>query len=132
MNGYVHNIEQAALENEYFRKVLYTDKKLQLVVMALQPSEEIGMETHTVEDQFIRVEQGSGKAIIDGQESSIEDGTAIIIPAGAEHNIINTSAESSMKLYTLYSPPHHEDGTIHKTKAEADASEEHFDGKTTE
>lgn len=132
MNGYVHNIEQAALENENFRQVLYTDKKLQLVVMSLRPHEEIGMETHDKQDQFIRIEQGTGKAVIAGRESIIKDGTAIIIPAGAEHNIINTSAESSMKLYTLYSPPHHEDGTIHKTKAEADASEESFDGKTTE
>jgi mannose-6-phosphate isomerase-like protein (cupin superfamily) len=131
MQGYIGNIEQATLENEYFRKVLYTDKKAQLVVMSLQPGEEIGMEVHKIEDQFIRVEKGNGKAIVSGTESMLEDGVAVVIPAGTEHNIINTSA-APMKLYTLYSPPHHKDGTIHKTKAEAEASEEHFDGETTE
>lgn len=131
MQGYIGNIEQATLANEYFRKVLYTDKKAQLVVMSLQPGEEIGMEVHKIEDQFIRVEKGSGKAIVSGTESMLEDGVAVVIPAGTEHNIINTSA-APMKLYTLYSPPHHKDGTIHKTKAEAEASEEHFDGETTE
>ncbi len=131
MQGYIGNIEQATLANEYFRKVLYTDKKAQLVVMSLQPGEEIGMEVHKIEDQFIRVEKGSGKAIVSGIESMLEDGVAVVIPAGTEHNIINTSA-APMKLYTLYSPPHHKDGTIHKTKAETEASEEHFDGETTE
>lgn len=131
MQGYIGNIEQATLANEYFRKVLYTDKKAQLVVMSLQPGEEIGMEVHKIEDQFIRVEKGNGKAIVSGTESMLEDGVAVVIPAETEHNIINTSA-APMKLYTLYSPPHHKDGTIHKTKAEAEASEEHFDGETTE
>lgn len=131
MQGYIGNIEQATLANEYFRKVLYTDKKAQLVVMSLQPGEEIGMEVHKIEDQFIRVEKGNGKAIVSGTESMLEDGVAVVIPAGTEHNIINTSA-APMKLYTLYSPPHHKDGTIHKTKAEAEASEERFDGETTE
>ncbi|MBP9698198.1 MAG: cupin domain-containing protein [Candidatus Moranbacteria bacterium] len=131
MQGYIGNIEQATLANEYFRKVLYTDKKAQLVVMSLQPGEEIGMEVHKIEDQFIRVEKGSGKAIVSGIESILEDGVAVVIPAGTEHNIINTSA-APMKLYTLYSPPHHKDGTIHKTKEEAELSEEHFDGETTE
>jgi len=132
MQGYIGNIEQNTLENEYFRKVLYTDKKAQLVVMSLQPGEEIGMEVHKIEDQFIRIEKGDGKAIVAGTESILEDGVAVVIPAGTEHNIINTSETASLKLYTLYSPPHHKDGTIHKTKAEAEASEEHFDGKTTE
>jgi len=133
MKGYVENIEQATLANEYFRKVLYTDKKAQLVVMALQPNEEIGMEVHEKQDQFIRIEQGEGKAIVDGVENRLKDGTAVIVPAGTEHNIINTSPTAALKLYTLYSPPHHKDGTIHKTKAEAEADEEeHFDGETTE
>ena len=124
MKGFVANIEQLALENEYFRKVLYTDQNVQLVVMALQPGEDIGEETHQL-DQFIRVEKGEGKAVLDGVESSIADGSAIIIPTGAKHNIINVGGDS-MKLYTLYAPPNHKPGTIHKTKAEADAAEEHI------
>ena len=124
MKGFVANIEQLALENEYFRKVLYTDQNVQLVVMALQPGEDRGEEMHQL-DQFIRVEKGEGKAVLDGVESSIADGSAIIIPTGAKHNIINVGGDS-MKLYTLYAPPNHKPGTIHKTKAEADAAEEHI------
>jgi len=130
MNGYVVNIEQAALENENFRKVLYTAKYSQLVVMSLLPQEDIGMEVHQL-DQFIRVESGGGKAVLNGAEHDIADGSAIVIPAGVEHNIINTST-AVMKLYTVYSPPNHEDGTVHKTKTDAEADDEHFDGQTTE
>ncbi len=129
MKGYVANIEQLSLENDYFRKVLYTDTNVQLVVMSLKPGEDIGEEVHHL-DQFIRVEKGSGKAVLDGVESPIADGSAVIIPTGVKHNIINSGADS-MKLYTLYAPPNHKDGTIHKTKAEAEADEEHFDGQTS-
>ncbi|MBU4274244.1 cupin domain-containing protein [Patescibacteria group bacterium] len=131
MKGYISNIEKETIENENFRKVLYTAKNSQLVLMTLKPGEDIGEEVHTL-DQFIRVERGRGKAIIDGVEHIIEDGTAIIIPAGARHNVIN-GPDSELKLYTIYSPPEHKDGTIHTTKADATAdSEDHFDGKTTE
>lgn len=132
MKGYVINIEEAALENEYFRKVLYTARNSQLVLMSLKPGEEIGAEIHHL-DQFIRCEVGQGKAILDGIEHVIGDGFAVVVPAGTKHNIINTSSNKAMKLYTVYSPPNHLDQTIHKTKAEAEADEaEHFDGKTTE
>ena len=132
MKGYVANIEDKALTNSYFREVLYTDERIQLVVMSLLPSEEIGMETHEL-DQFIRVEQGEGKAILDGVEHMIGDGVAIVVPKGVLHNIINTSITEPMKLYTLYAPPNHKDGTVHKTKVDAEADErEHFDGQTTE
>jgi len=131
MKGYVANIEKLSLENENFRQVLYTAKNSQLVVMSLKPQEEIGEEIHQL-DQFIRCESGQGKAILDGVEHDISDGFAVVVPAGAKHNIINTSEDKSLKLYTLYSPPNHRDGVIHKTKAEAEANEEHFDGKTTE
>ena len=131
MKGYVANIEELSLKNDYFREVLYTDERVQLVVMSLKPNEDIGEEVHTL-DQFIRIEKGEGKSILDGEEHAIADGSAIIIPAGVRHNIINASAESPMKLYTLYAPPNHKDGTIHKTKAEAEASEEHFDGQLSE
>jgi len=127
--GYVTNIEKETLENENFRKVLYTANYSQLVVMSLRPQEEIGEEVHGL-DQFIRIEKGKGKAVLNDQEYDIEDDFAIVIPAGTKHNIINTSDEEEMKLYTIYSPPEHQDGTIHPTKA--DAQEEHFDGKTTE
>ena len=131
MKGYVKNIEKASLENKYFRRVLYTARNLQLVVMSLKPGEDIGMETHNL-DQFLRVESGEGKTILDGVEYKISDGFAIIVPAGTKHNIINTS-KKMMKLYTVYAPPNHLDGTIHKTKADAEKDEgEHFDGKTTE
>ena len=133
MKGYVINIEQASLENGYFRKVLYTDKNSQLVVMSLLPNEDIGEEIHQL-DQFIRVEAGQGRAFLNDVPHDISDGFAVIVPAGTKHNIINTSSEKPMKLYTLYSPPNHKDGTVHKTKADAIADEEsdHFDGKTTE
>lgn len=132
MKGFVTNIEQAALENEYFRKVLYTDERVQLVVMSLLPNEEIGAEVHQL-DQFIRVEAGEGSAVLDGVAHELKDGFAIVVPKGTLHNIINTSAEKPMKLYTVYAPPNHKDGTIHETKADAEADEgEHFDGKTTE
>lgn len=132
MNGYVINIEQATQENENFRTVLYTAKNSQLVVMSLLPGEEIGMEVHHL-DQFIRVEAGKGVAILNGNEHEIEDGFAVVVPAGTNHNIINTSTDKKMKLYTVYSPPNHLDGTIHVTKAEAEADEEeHFDGVTSE
>lgn len=131
MKGFIVNIEKASLENEYFRKVLYTAKNCQLVVMSLKPGEDIGEEIHHL-DQFIRCETGQGKAILDGVAHQISDGFSVIVPAGAKHNIINTSSEKPLKLYTLYAPPNHRDGVIHKTKAEAEANEEHFDGKATE
>ena len=131
MKGYVTDIENATLENTDFRRVLYTGKNSQLVLMSLRPNEEIGEEVHTL-DQFIRVESGDGFAVLDGVKHPITDGTAIVIPAGTKHNVVNDSAGGELKLYTVYSPPEHRDGTIHKTKADALAHEEHFDGKTTE
>ncbi|MFH0856341.1 MAG: cupin domain-containing protein [bacterium] len=128
MKGYIANIEKLTSENDNFRRVLYTARYSQLVVMSIAQGDDIGEEVHGL-DQFIRIEAGEGLAVLDGVESKIEDGSAVVIPAGTLHNIINTSSEP-MKLYTLYSPPNHKDGTIHKTKADAD--EEHFDGKTTE
>lgn len=124
MKGYLDNIEEITLNNKYFRKVLFTGQNMQLVVMSIDPNEDIGSEIHNQNDQFLRVEAGEGKVIIDGQEGKIEDGSAIIIPAGAEHNIINTSPDKPLKLYTLYAPPHHKDGVIHQTKSEALADEE--------
>ncbi len=131
MKGYVTNIEKLSLENTNFRKVLYTDKNSQLVLMSLLAGEEIGEEIHDV-DQFLRVEKGTGTAILSDIPHDLADGSVIIVPAGTKHNVINTG-DSEMKLYTLYMPPHHKDGVIHKTKAEgeADTSDE-FDGKTTE
>ena len=131
MHGFVTNIEVASLENENFRKVLYTDVRLQLVVMSLLPQEDIGEEVHDL-DQFLRVEEGEGKTVLNGVEHAITDGSVIVVPAGVRHNIINTSTSDALKLYSLYAPPNHKDGTIHATKAEAEAAEEHFDGKTTE
>ncbi len=130
MQGYVIQIENAARENSNFRKVLYTAKNSQLVVMSLNPGEDIGMEVHQL-DQFIRVETGTGKAILDGVEHDLTDGFAVVVPAGTEHNIINSSG-GTMKLYTVYSPPNHRDGVIHATKAHAEADNEKFDGTTTE
>lgn len=124
MTGYADNIEEKTLANEYFREVLYTGKHAQLVVMCLRPGEEIGMEVHETVDQFFRFEQGEAKVIIRGEEHSVKDGFAVIVPAGAEHNVINTSQTETLKLYTIYSPPNHPEGTIHKTKAEAMAAEE--------
>ncbi|MDP3994192.1 MAG: cupin domain-containing protein [Candidatus Doudnabacteria bacterium] len=131
MNGYIDNIEKITLENENFRKVLYTAKHSQLVVMSLKPGEEIGEEIHDL-DQFLRIESGNGRAVLDGKETPISDGTAIIVPAGTRHNIINTSSSDRLKLYTIYSPPNHRDGTVHVIKADAEADDEHFDGHTTE
>jgi len=122
MAGYSIQIEQATLENTYFRKVLFTAPKSQLVLMALRPGEEIGLETHATTDQFFRIEAGEGLAIIGGQEHPLKDGTALVVPAGVEHNVINTSQTKLLQLYTIYTPPQHPDGTIHKTKAEAEAA----------
>ena len=123
MAGYVVNIEEKSLKNNHFREVLFTAAGLQLVVMSLEPGEEIGLETHDGIDQFIRVESGGGKALLNEKEYELEDGSAVVIPAGVEHNIINTSLQESLKLYTIYSPPEHPDGTVHKNKAEALAYE---------
>jgi mannose-6-phosphate isomerase-like protein (cupin superfamily) len=131
MKGFVTKIETDSLENNYFRKVLYTAKFSQLVVMSLKPNEDIGEETHKL-DQFIRCEQGVGKAVLDGVEHSMETGVAVLVPAGTKHNIINTSSNQAMKLYTVYAPPNHKDGVVHKTKADAQADTELFDGKTSE
>lgn len=130
MRGYVNNIEKLTLENDNFRKVLYTAKHSQLVLMSLKPGEDIGEEVHKL-DQFLRVESGTGKAVLDGAEHQITDGSAIVVPAGMRHNIIN-GPTSEMKLYTIYSPAEHQDGVVRATKAEAESNEEHFDGKTTE
>ncbi len=130
MKGYVTNIEQDSLSNKDFRRVLYTAKNTQLVLMSIRPNEDIGEEIHSL-DQFIRVEAGHGVVILDGVEHRISDGSAVVIPAGTKHNVVNDSDED-LKLYTLYSPPEHRDGTIHQTKNDALDHEEHFDGKTTE
>ena len=124
MTGYVGNIEELTLANSDFRQVLFTGVHSQLVLMSLLPKEEIGMEVHSDVDQFFRVEKGQGKVIMNGEESVISDGIAIVVPAGTQHNLINTSETESLKLYTIYTPPQHKDGTIHKTKAEALADEE--------
>ena len=122
--GYVSNIEQQSLENNFFREVLFTAPHIQVVVMSLAPGEEIGLETHDDGDQFIRVEAGQGKAILNGKEHALEDGSAVVIPAGTEHNIVNSSQQEPLKLYTIYSPPEHPDGTVNRTKTEADAYEQ--------
>lgn len=120
MSGYSINIEEKTLQGDHFREVLYTTERSQLVIMTLQVGEEIGMEHHTGHDQFIRIESGQGKAILDGEEHALEDGVAVVIPAGTEHNVINTSATDKLKLYTLYTPPEHPHGIVHRTKTEAD------------
>lgn len=125
--GYAVDIEKATKDNDYFRKVLYTAPNSQLVVMCLKPGEDIGMEVHEL-DQFIRIEKGEGKAILDGVEHSLEDDWAVVIPAGTNHNIINTG-KKPLKLYTIYSPPEHPDGTMHKTKEESDSAEQERHGK---
>ncbi len=132
MKGFHANIEKDAMANNNFRQVLYTSKHSQLVLMTLQPKEEIGSEVHTDNDQFFRIESGLGKCLIDDNEYELSDGVAIVVPAGAKHNIINTSATEPLRMYTIYSPAHHKDGIVRKTKAEAEAKEEDFDGKTTE
>jgi mannose-6-phosphate isomerase-like protein (cupin superfamily) len=123
MAAYLTNIEEKTRQNSYFRQVLFTAPHSQLVVMTLAPKEEIGMETHAEVDQFIRVEEGSGKAILNGEEHALADGSAVVIPAGTQHNIINSSSSAPLKLYTIYTPPEHPDGTVHKNKAEALAYE---------
>lgn len=130
MKGFVEDIERIAVENEEFRRVLYTANHCQLVVMALKPGEEIGAEVHTL-DQFFRVEEGTGEAILDGTRTQIRAGFGVIVPAGANHNIINTGS-SPLRLYTSYAPPNHRDGVVHHTREEAEADNEHFDGKLTE
>jgi len=129
--GFVTDIEKDTVGNSNFRKVLYTGKNSQLVLMSLKPGEEIGEEVHDDTDQFFRVDSGVGKVVINGNETKIKDGFAVVVPQGAKHNVINTGKEN-LKIYTIYSPPHHKDGTIHKTKEEAELDKEHFDGETTE
>lgn len=130
MKGFVQDIESIAVKNEDFRRVLYTARNCQLVVMTLKPKGEIGAEVHTL-DQFFRVEEGTGEAVLDGVKTAIRAGFAVLVPAGTHHNIINTGSVP-LKLYTLYSPPNHRDGVVHHTRGDAEADNEHFDGKTTE
>jgi len=130
MEGFVQDIESLAVKNVEFRQVVYTAKHCQLVLMALKPKEEIGAEVHKL-DQFFRVEEGTGEAVLDGVRTAIRTGYAVLVPAGTRHNIINTGT-TPMKLYTLYAPPNHRDGVVHHTRADAEADKEHFDGKTTE
>jgi mannose-6-phosphate isomerase-like protein (cupin superfamily) len=130
MKGFVQDIEGLATRNDEFRKVLYTAKSCQLVLMALKPQEEIGAEVHKL-DQFFRVEEGSGEAVLDGVPTAIRAGFAVLVPAGARHNIVNTG-KVPLKLYTLYAPPNHRDGVVHHTRADAEADSEHFDGQTSE
>lgn len=130
--GYKENIEKLTIENENFRNVLYTAQNCQLVLMSLLPKEEIGMETHDDGDQFFRFEKGEGKVIIDDTEYDVADGDAVIVPMGSKHNVINTSDTEILKLYTIYTPPHHKDGVVRKTRAEAEADGPEFDSITTE
>jgi mannose-6-phosphate isomerase-like protein (cupin superfamily) len=130
MKGFVKNIESIAVKSEEFRSVLYTAKNCQLVVMSLKPKEEIGAEVHKL-DQFFRVEEGTGEAVLDGVATAISPGFAVLVPAGTNHNIVNTG-NVPLKLYTLYAPPNHRAGVVHHTRADAEADTEHFDGKTTE
>ena len=132
MKGYNTNIEKDTLGNNKFRKVLYTSKHIQLVLMSLRPGEEIGEEVHTENDQFFRIEGGHGKCIIDGNDYEIKDGDAIVIPSGAKHNILNIDNQRDLKMYTLYAPPHHKDGIVRATKKEAEDNNAEYDGKTTE
>ena len=129
MKGYVQDIESLAVKNNDFRRVLYTAKNCQLVLMALKPREEIGAEVHKL-DQFFRVEEGSGEVVLDSVRTAIGAGFAVVVPAGTNHNIINTGS-TSLKLYTIYAPPNHRDGVVHHTRSDAEADNEHFDGKTT-
>ncbi|MCO5102005.1 MAG: cupin domain-containing protein [Burkholderiaceae bacterium] len=131
MKGFVGDIEDLTEDNTDFRRVVYTGRHMQLVLMSIAPGEEIGEEVHDDGDQFFRIEEGSGEIIIDGKANPVEDDMAVIVPAGARHNVRNTGDEP-LRLYTIYAPPEHVDGTVHATKAQADASHEHFDGKTTE
>jgi mannose-6-phosphate isomerase-like protein (cupin superfamily) len=132
MEGYKINIEKATTENANFRKVLYTSSHLQLVLMSLQPGEQIGSEVHHNVDQFFRIEEGNGIFMIDAKEYTIQQGDVVIVPAGARHNIINVDDASALKMYTIYGPPNHKDGTVHLTRAKAEKSKEVFDGVTTE
>ena len=132
MKGFKSNIEKDTLDNTNFRKVLYSGKNLQLVLMRLKPGEEIGSEVHTTNDQFFRFEAGLGKCIIDGTSYDLKDGDVIVVPAGAKHNIINVDSKNELKMYTIYAPPHHKDGIVRATKAEAEANEAEYDGKPTE
>ena len=132
MKGYKTDIEKDTMENKNFRKVVYTGPHLQLVFMSLKPGEEIGEETHKDTDQFFRIESGTGKCLIDGHAYRLTDGDVTVVPAGARHNVINTSSEEELKLYTIYAPPHHKDGLVRGTKQEAEEKQETFDGKTTE
>lgn len=132
MKGYKENIEKLTEENNNFRKVLYTGKHSQLVLMSLKPGEEIGLEVHSENDQFFRFESGKGQVIIDGNVYEVEDGDAVIVPQGAEHNVVNTSDSLDLKMYTIYSPAHHKDGIVRETKEEAIINEAEFDGMTTE
>lgn len=124
MTGFIGNIEKLTLANAYFRQVVYTGQHTQLVLMCLRPNEDIGMEVHETVDQFLRIEEGEGKVIMNGKEQTVKDDDVIIVPAGTQHNVVNTSSEKKLKLYTIYSPPHHKDSVIHKTKAEALADTE--------
>ena len=131
MKYFITDIEEATVENGLYRKVLFTAKNSQLVLMNLRPGDEIGMEVHEL-DQFIRFEAGEGKVVLDGEEHEVHDGIAVVIPAGTEHNVVNTSKKDELKLYSIYSPPEHKVGTLHKTKQEADAdADHHFDGRTS-
>ena len=132
MKGFKSNIEKDALKNTNFRKVLYTSKHLQVVLMSLKPGEEIGAEIHKTIDQFFRFEGGKGKCIIDGNEYKVENGDAIVVPAGSKHNVINTDTVKELKMYTIYAPPNHQDGIINPTKNDAEINDVEFDGKTTE
>ena len=132
MKGFKINIDKATTENDNYRKVLYTSKYSQLVLMSLKPKEEIGEETHPDNDQFFRFENGTGKCIIDGNEYNLRNGDVIMIPAGAKHNIINTHDTAALKMYTIYAPPHHKDGIVRATKEDAEKNEADFDGVTTE
>ncbi|MFA5831410.1 MAG: cupin domain-containing protein [Candidatus Paceibacterota bacterium] len=131
MKGYVTNLEKSTLENEDYRRVLYTAKNCQLVLMSLKPGKDIGMEVHEL-DQFLRFEKGEGKVILDGVEHLVSDGFAVVVPAKTNHNVINTSLTEDLKLYTVYAPPEHKDQVVRRTKEEAETIEEHFDGITTE
>jgi len=132
MKGFCGDIELMTRENSDFRKVLYTASHSQLVLMSLKPGEEIGLETHDENDQFFRFEAGEGKVLIDGNEYPVADGTAVVVPAGARHNVINTSASLELKIYTIYSPAHHKDGIVRATKAEAESDAPEYDGRNSE
>ncbi len=132
MKGFKTNIEKDTIKNKNFRKVLYTSAYSQLVLMSIKPKEEIGAETHEENDQFLRFEGGTGRVVIDDSKYTVKDGDAVVIPAGARHNVINTSASEDLKIYTIYSPPHHKDQIVRKTKEEAEENDEEFDGTMTE